>query len=516
MKKQPLHITQAFGVEAKENELDFFDANLKYDSLLFVDPFLLKSSPNVREKKLYKRFTEYFKIALIKSISAKTDYRSSTDLLRFLSFPEPKEINLGYTKSSNEGRGLRGNFARALHAFFISETAKRVLTKERLEEGIDPEFFILFADKVAEDGISDLTANLIMDYLVEYTQDQCKKWGIKTKSLKVNQTFDYDETQDWTSGMFFELPENPLRPEEPVVFVPKRLLRSSDLTKADIKSKIKGILKEDPILKERFSRILYKHISEIDIKEIREILLQDERALKQFINFLKKRKKEPYDFIRDPLEFLAYKRFLQIFEKRKVIIREPSSCKDLLTHVKSLIKEFKRQYERKDYWKDAWYKDRKGLPRPIRERAWGRAFRAAGDVYFLNYPSITFDSEVESGRGPVDFRVIFKECKITIEIKLLKNSASTGSQSIPAYLHGIKEQLPGYTINLEATYAFYITGQHYREIGVKRPKNHDYRANKIRAEMPKTTKKIKKEKQDFKELFYINIDLTPKPSFSKK
>src|SRR4030042_3208339 len=100
MQRQPLHITQALGIKAKENELDFFDANLFYDSLLFVDPFLLKRSPESYERKLYNRFTQYFKIAFQKSINAKTDENSSDELLRFLSFPEPKEINLGYTKSS--------------------------------------------------------------------------------------------------------------------------------------------------------------------------------------------------------------------------------------------------------------------------------------------------------------------------------------------------------------------------------------------------------------------------------
>jgi len=207
------------------------------------------------------------------------------------------------------------------------------------------------------------------------------------------------------------------------VLVPKRLLRSSsEFTKIDIKSKVKGILKEDPILKEKFSRILLKPLSEIKIEEIRSILLSDDSALKQFVDYLERQDRDPYDFNKDPLEFLAFKRFLDYFGDRDFKIKKIASCDDFLGHVQKLIDEFKRQYERKDSWKDTWYKDKRGSLKPVREKAWGRAFRAAGDVYFLNYPTVTFDSEVESGRGPLDFRVVFKECKITIEIKLLKTA----------------------------------------------------------------------------------------------
>jgi hypothetical protein len=194
---------------------------------------------------------------------------------------------------------------------------------------------------------------------------------------------------------------------------------------------------------------------------------------------------------------------------------EPQNCEGLLEHTKTLIDLFRDQYELKDSWRDAWYKGEHNKLKPIKEVAWGRAFRAAGDIYFYNYPSITFDSEIESGRGKLDFRVIFKSCKIAIEVKFLKNTSLTGIPGIPAYLHGIERQLPGYCISLKATYAFYVTGQHYREMFGRNRKNHDARANEIRSKISDSSKLIQINNKGFKQIFYQNIDLTPKKSYSK-
>ena len=213
--------------------------------------------------------------------------------------------------------------------------------------------------------------------------------------------------------------------------------------------------------------------------------------------------KIPYDFNKDPLQFLIYKKLLDLqpFKKK---LSSPKKCGDLLGHVKHLINEFKNQYERKDLWRET----------PTKERAWGRIFRALGDLYFSTYPAVSFLEEVQSGRGPADFVTILNDCRITIELKFLKNDVLAGDSKTPAYLHGITSQLPNYTINLKAQYAFYVTGQHFKASG-RGGKNHDSRANEVRAEIQKSTKFIQGQLKGFKELRYVNIDLTPKKSFSK-
>src|SRR5690348_13564470 len=97
----PLHITQAFNIRLDEEDLDFFDANLFYDSLLFIDPFLLKRSPLTEDREFFKRLSFFFKLAYQKSITARNNEDQVQKLREFLTFKEPREINLGYTKNSN-------------------------------------------------------------------------------------------------------------------------------------------------------------------------------------------------------------------------------------------------------------------------------------------------------------------------------------------------------------------------------------------------------------------------------
>lgn len=510
-KRQAYHITQAFGVEADEADLDFFDANLKFDSLLFVDPFLIKRSPLERERELYQRFDTFFELALDKVLKVKENELARGDVVKFLSFPEPKELYLGYTKESNEGSGLAEDFAKGIYGFLVKEAAKKFILDRTLypDEKVNLELVILFADKVGPDRISDLCANLIMDYLVKYTQEQCKKWEIPIKILPVGQLFDFEE-KEWTDGQHFKLPENPFTRGKPVVFIPKRLLRAPDVTKSSLKSKVTGILRENPNLVERFSRILTKPITEITVEDIRLILQTEDVVLKRVITLLGKDKKFPYDFEEDPLQYLAIKRLSNYFTNKKQP-DEPGDCEGLLEHARYLVNTFKDAHERGSLWKDAWESNSK----PCKERAWGRTFWAMGIAHFGNYPAITFVPELESGRGAVDFGIIYKNCKITIEIKLLKNHAVAGDPPLKAFIHGVSRQLPKYTINLKAQYAFYVTGQHFSERAGKRPKNHDYRANEIRKLLPKAQEDIKKELPIFEELFYDNIDLSPKSSFSK-
>jgi hypothetical protein len=509
----PLHITEAFNLKINESDLDFFDANLFFDSLLFIDPFLIKNSPIEDERNLYSKISLYLKEAFKRSLLVRAEQYHRDKFLQYLTFPEPKVINLGYTRASNHGSGLGDYFAKALFDFFFSNTAQKIFKKEEVysEGNLNTDVFSFFVDGVDQDGISDLTANLIMDYLIQYTQMQCEKLGIPTKILPIEQTFDY-EHMEWTGGGYFKLPENPLDPEQPIIFVPKRFLRTNENIKPNLKSKVKGILKSDPILKSKFARLIQMPISDVSIEELRDVLLNDELALTKFIKSLDLGERDAYDFTGDPLEFLSIKRYKEKLSDFK-FPPEPKACNELLTLTHRLISLFRDEFERKDGWRDAWTRNKDGQVTPIIEPAWGRKFRGMGVAFFDNYPNITFLPEVESGNGELDFCVIFMNCKITIELKLLKNNSLKGTPPQPSYLHGITVQLPNYAINLSAQNAIYITGQHYRRTSSRI--NHDIRANEIRACIPDSTNLIKSHLPQFNSLGYKNIDLTKKPSFSK-
>lgn len=512
---QPFHITQAFNIQQKENELDFFDANLVYDSKLFIDPFLVKLSPISEERSLFDRFGLFFKNAYDKTIRARPNDNEVERLKQHLSFKEPVEVCLGYTQKSNKGSGLASHFAARLINFFLSHAASNILVKDENypDNKINPNIFAIVSEGLGSDGISDLSACLLMDFLIAYTQEQCKALEIPLKRLPVRQAFDFDELE-WTNGMYVDLPENPLREGEPIVFVPKRFLRAEET--ANAKSKIIGILTDDPHLNERFSTLLSKNISELSLQEIVDAVMRDDEAetiLKQYIRILEAEGANPYDFNHDALGMMVLKKFDKYFDG-KVRAAEPRNCNELLSHTKSLIEEFNQLMSQKDGWKEQWY-EMGGALSPNKEVVFGRWFRAMGYAYFKHLPDVTFLPEVDTGNGCADFCVIHRDCRITIEVKKLLNANLTGPEKIPAYLHGIKKQLPQYTIAMNATYAFYMTGQHYKETGKKNAKNHTPRTIEIQELIPETEAMIKASIPHFQNLFYINVDLSPRPSASK-
>ena len=514
-KINPLHITQAFGIDLEENDLDFFDANLYYDSLLFIDPFLFRTSPEEKERELFKRFGDFFKLAYDKSLEAKSenDYRI---LKRFLNFKEIPEVYLGYTKASNKGSGPAGSLAESLINFFLKSSAHRLITNDNIypDKQFNPDILPVITEKIGPDGISDLSANLMMDYFIEYTHEQCKKHGIEIKkTLPISQFFDFKESE-WTNGRYYKLPENPLRPGEPIVFVPKRLLRMGEKMEADkAKSKIIGILREDPDLNKRFSSLVSKQLKEITIEEIKDALLQEESIITRYLKAIEREGIDSYDFNKDVLEILAIKKFSKKFKDLKPSII--NNCQTLLHHTQNLTNIFDHELSRRDGWREMWYTDEKGTDRPCKEESFGRLFRGMGHAYFDQYKEVTFLAEAGTGNGYVDFYVAFKDCKITIELKRLSNSTATGEPPLPAYIHGILRQLPDYSIEVKAKYAFYITGQHYKKKKGSKL-DHSKRVLEIQSKIAESEAKIKAEFSEFQKMHYINIDLSPKPSSSKK
>lgn len=512
---QPLHISQAFTIKQDEKDLDFFDANLVFDSKLFIDPFLVKLSPIAEEKALFDRFGIFFKNAYDKTIRARPHESEVERLKKHLSFKEPKEISLGYTVKSNKGSGLASQFATRLINFFLSHTASYILVKDENypDKKINPNIFTIVSEGLGSDGISDLSACLLMDYLIQYTQEHCKTFGIPLKRLPVQQTFDFSELE-WTNGIYADLPENPLRPGEPIIFVPKRFLRAEGSENA--KGKIIGILRDDPHLNDRFSSLLSKKIDELSLQEIVDTIMRDkevETIMQRYIRILESEGVNAYDFDHDALGMMALKKFDHYFDGR-FSKKEPANCEELLEHTQALIQEFNQLLSQRDGWREQWI-EKDGILYPNKEVVFGRWFRAMGYAYFKHLPDVTFLPEVDSGNGCADFCIIHKDCRIAIEVKKLLNSNLTGPEKIPAYLHGMIKQLPVYSNLMKATYAIYITGQHYKETSKRNAKNHDNRAKEIEALIPEIQEEMKTANPNFCTLFYVNIDISPKPTASK-
>lgn len=510
---EPLHISQAFGI-SPDADLDFFDANLYFDSRLFIDPFLLKRSPVEEERELFTKFGDFFKEAARKAIS--TGPSGLRNLSSFLSFKEPKELYLGYTLDSNDGKGLATRFSSVLITFFLQDTARRVVNNDHLypDRKFNPAILPLLSEGLGPDGISDLAGNLFMDYLIKFTQKQCEKFNIPLQTLPVGNSFDFTE-MEWTGGFYAQLPENPIKRGSPIVFIPWHLLRGDDgLCSGKAKANILGILRNDPELSDRFSSLLLKKADEISTEEIREVIKQENSLITDYLGMMERERAAPYDFKDDPFHFLAFKKYKTFFEQRPHLCapRIINNPQDLLELTLQFISVFQQEFCVRNGWKDCWRKDKNGKLIPVNEVPTGRRFRGMGFAFFCHYKdTVTFLPEVGSGNGFMDFFIVSNGTRIIIELKNLHNAQPTGEDSIPAYLHGIQRQLPNYvrSVGVPVKFAFYLTFQHFKN------KNTDHSGRAIEIENERDViEKMLQAECGLEELRYINFDVSPKPSAS--
>ncbi len=511
------HITDVFNIDIPEKKLDFFDANLAYDSPVFIDPFLLQYSSEEKERELFHRMSDFFLKVYDVSLVARLSEKEIRELKSLVTFKEPTSVYMGYTAASNKGKGPSKHFADKLLAFFLDVTKSRYVKEAKaFPQGMyNPHNIRIFTDGLGPDGISDITVSLILDYLIKYTQIQANKLGIElTPNMPLNdRVFDYIENK-WISGGLYDLPENPLKEGEPIVFVPKRLLRALDDDNDDLKQKVKYILKSDPELSLKFSSLIEKPLDDISIDAIRKALMTDESIHKAYFELTSEGRK-PYNFAGDAHNLLALKTFdgsYDIKDLKSAGITAPQNEKEFIKLVEYLIEDFKDYFEDSTGWKDAW-QDGSKAEKPKIEVDIGRIFWGKGTAIFGLFEEISFIPERGTNSGFLDFEIIWRNVRINIELKLLKNDSTSNKSSIPSYLHGLQVQLPKYIKKTKANHAYYITGQHFKNGNLKKT-NHTYRANAIRKALPEVESQLKKDNK-FKKLNYVNIDMTPKESASK-
>src|SRR6266851_2658797 len=204
---------------SKERQDDWFDPILDTDTKLFVDPFLIfrDSDPYWRDAhaQLIGHFDLCFQlIAEGNRNPASVAYKKA---LRLLTFPEPRELCLGYTESGTGGAGGGSGYA-TLIASAMEAAIGRGLTSLRhfeelgiLNEGIGP------------DRISDFTCNILRSRLIAYTKVATQRHNLPVGRMKIPVAA-YDPARlAWVSE-WHDLPVNPYS-NRAVILVPWRFLR---------------------------------------------------------------------------------------------------------------------------------------------------------------------------------------------------------------------------------------------------------------------------------------------------
>lgn len=194
IKIEPPRFSEHFGLKVKSEDLDFLDIYANQDIQLFLDPYGISAMGTSWSRRCELHITGFFQY-LIDSIKV-GDKKAINTLLNALH--EVDEVALGYSSGKPSGRGIGSVQAKEiLTAFETSQAAKSGDIKDIAD-------CALMIHGINRDKISDITANILKKPLIEFTQEQCKKYGIPVKKVPVNNTFDYD-TLSFTS-YFAELP----------------------------------------------------------------------------------------------------------------------------------------------------------------------------------------------------------------------------------------------------------------------------------------------------------------------
>jgi len=408
VKKEPITLSMAWGIHSDAiSAIGAIDVTLNCDTNLFIDPLLLADASNPEFRDCATAAYEGRFVQLIELLSASKEpedvaWRAAR---KRLAFHEVPYTHLGYssgTGGSGFGESLGGN---------LLATAKQVV-----DLGIEnPNLFValaLFEDGVGADRISDMTTNIIVDCLARFTSSACDHIGIATVPFKLN-------------GTMCQLPPNPLRRTDPILLVPKDIVR--DLPIATDWGSVGSAARETEDLRERVNA----HIGDIwsaksrrDKEALRKNVLRSKESFETLLEVLRNAADEPYDVTNDhrgeiypamirreiarqqPLDLLSY-------SGRKLTLDEVDDV------VKAIIDQFKRLIEDRGLWKELW--DDKQV-RARLEKAMQRLFYAVA-LSYCEANDLDISPESDGGAGPVDFKVSAgASAKVLLELKRSSNS----------------------------------------------------------------------------------------------
>lgn len=431
-------ISEALGVSPSQLwKHGVFDSYLGIDSLLHVDPARLRSTRIPELLGSYKRFHEYFESVLDLIAAAKPGDALERQAIKKLIFPEIREAALGYSQTSNRGRGVTGTVAKRLYA-----TAKTII-----DAGIkNPAIFevaVLFEEKFGPDLISDMTVFLLLDELSQFNRRVAAKLGLPTCLLRRH-------GKTFTCVL-------PKEQKEPILLIPNSIL--ADLPLATDWSEIDAVCVYNESLRHRINELVKKawgsRVRRMSKPQIRQVLLEHPTLLKELLGYYGKAKAEPYDFDSDPRGVIVWHKASREYAKHNPLALPPvKTTDDVFSVLRTICAHFKHLIEEKELHELLY--DAGGKPKI--EKASQLLFFGIADAYCVAN-NIDISREPQTGRGPADFKLSrgYEE-RVIVELKL----SSSGR-----FLDGFTAQLPTYLKAEKASCGLFLiikVGDHDKKI----------------------------------------------------
>lgn len=200
------------GIFLNQTKVDFAIPFLGEDIPLYVDPFRLWQSPSYQDNGLHVLFKSAFNS--LGKMYFEGERIKAVEILKRIS--ECNEVGLGDSKSR---AGKRIGDSLAKDVLSIYETIPAV-NKYGLEH---PEIIQLLVNGISKDRVSDIASNMLGSFLIDYTIQECRQYGIPTEKCEI----EYLDVKSMSMKKeSCELPVNP-NTKQVLWLVPKRWLRKS-------------------------------------------------------------------------------------------------------------------------------------------------------------------------------------------------------------------------------------------------------------------------------------------------
>lgn len=387
------------------DEAGAFDPLLGTDTLLYLDPCLVRSIGEGElpgaVAKLNQRFGDIVKLLGRSANDGDVFWKEADKLLTFPGFPQ---LCMGYGSEGSHDRGM-GPKLRA-------EVLR--VSKAIIEAGMDdPAFFELiglFQENVGADMISDMTAHVLTDDLVAYTERTMETLGVKCEYME-------------DGRVRGRVPRNPFT-NKAVVLAPRNLLR--DLPVAHDWSDVDIVSAHNEELRRRVNKLIggtWRKAISLQKAQLRKVILEKPELLRDLVEQYKAKRGNPYDFGSDPSGRAQwYHLASRVAEEVPLHLQYgEGSGQGVLDVALKLCEHFKHLVEQRKWWTYLYKENGK----PKHEEAAQLLFFGIADVYVqASGIDVDVSRELHVGRGAVDFKVSSgQESRALVEAKLTTNKS---------------------------------------------------------------------------------------------
>jgi hypothetical protein len=424
-----IHFSEFFGVsESLLDSYNAFNISLINDFPLFVDPFLLFESKKEEYVALHKEILRY--VAYLRDAVIEGDLDEGT-VKHLFYFPEIKQNWLGYSMLGNNGSGLGKEFADAL---IKNITKAFTQSNEKITEDLHIEKLCIIKGGVGKDNISDFTVNIIKRFLLKYTQ----KFALshlqedKRRIFSVEKAyFNYDLNR-W-------MPESFILPSissDYVILTPKDMLTKEDnwINSKDLITQFNDVASSIPNqqLRDLINRYFRQNLPPPQRKKRGGFKMPSQEEVSKAVHRVIENFPEYLDYY---IRFKENNRDLarsesdgKVVFSESIFVQNTRSFVDILTKTTEFYKESEDSYEesmRRVMFLKQVIENNNGYrlfyvnSKPIKRE------KDVQVIFRLTWYASSYDvnSEVDNGRGPVDYKISFGNSNSTlVEFKLASNS----------------------------------------------------------------------------------------------